>query len=80
MYKETYVKSDKHGDPHIIGNYHDPAMEPDVEFITEFSSDGKFLGMRKVRKDKYLQKGGYHYANRNNRNTYKINQRRSNKK
>lgn len=54
MYKETYVKSDEHGAPHIIGNYHDTAMEPDVEFITEFSSDGKFLGMRKVRKDKYV--------------------------
>ena len=50
MYKETYVKSDGHGGQRTIGKYHDPAMKPDVEFISEFSWDGKFLGMRKVRK------------------------------
>lgn len=51
MYEETYVKSDGHGGD--IGKYRDPAMEPDVKFVSEFSSDGKFLGMRKVKRSLY---------------------------
>lgn len=53
MYEETYVKSDGHGGDKIIGKYRDPAMEPDVKFVSEFSSDGKFLGMRKVKRSLY---------------------------
>ena len=53
MYEETYVKSDGHGGEKIIWKYRDPAMEPDVKFVSEFSSDGKFLGMRKVKRRLY---------------------------
>lgn len=53
MYEETYAKSDGHGGERIIGKYRDPAMEPDIEFISEFSSDGKFLGMRRVKRGLY---------------------------
>jgi hypothetical protein len=53
MYEETYVKSDGHGGEKTIGEYRDPAMEPDVKFVSEFSSDGKFLGMRKVKRSLY---------------------------
>ena len=53
MYEETYVKSDGHGGDKIIGKYPDTAMEHDVKFISEFSSDGKFLGMRKVKRSLY---------------------------
>lgn len=53
MYEETYVKSDGHGGEKIIGKHRDPAMEPDVKFVSEFSSDGKFLGMRKVERSLY---------------------------
>lgn len=53
MYEETYVKSDGHGGDKIIGKYRDTAMEPDVKFVSEFSSDGKFLGMRKVKRSLY---------------------------
>lgn len=49
MYKETYVKSDGHCGQRTVAEYHDPAMEPDVEFVSEFTKDGKFLGIRKVR-------------------------------
>lgn len=53
MYEETYVKSDGHGGEKIIGEYRDPTMEPDVQFVSEFSPDGKFLGMRKVKRSLY---------------------------
>lgn len=53
MYEETYVKSDGHGGEKIIRKYRDPAMEPDVKFVSEFSSDGKFLEIRKVKRSLY---------------------------
>lgn len=49
MYKEIYVENDGHCGQRIINEYYDPAIKPDVVFISEYSRDGKFLGMRRVR-------------------------------
>jgi hypothetical protein len=49
MYKEIYVENDGHCGQRIVNEYCDPVIKQDIVFISEYSRDGKFLGMRRVR-------------------------------